>query len=103
MAEVMDHNVQVRTLKRTVHRCCLLGCVTVEILPKLRLLGLLHLQGGGFMCAHGLWEWDDPELCERSKQIIPRLLKKINKFEDEKKARLSKVKNPWFWVSVLLF
>lgn len=53
MAEVMDHSVQVRTLKRTVHGCCLLGCVTVEILPKLRLLGLLHLQGGGFMCAHG--------------------------------------------------
>ncbi|BFG36172.1 hypothetical protein CerSpe_224460 [Prunus speciosa] len=50
------------------------------------------------------WEWGDPQMCERSKQIIPRLLRKINMLEDAKKSRPEKLKkNPWFWVSCLLF
>ncbi|CAL8106805.1 unnamed protein product [Prunus armeniaca] len=50
------------------------------------------------------WEWGDPQMCERSKQIIPGLLRKINMMEDAKKSRLEKLtKNPWFWVSCLLF
>ncbi|GFP80426.1 hypothetical protein PHJA_000186000 [Phtheirospermum japonicum] len=31
----------------------------------------------------GIFIWLDGEMCERSKQIIPGLLKKIDKFEDE--------------------
>ncbi|KAL6276381.1 hypothetical protein ACE6H2_019982 [Prunus campanulata] len=33
-----------------------------------------------------LWEWDVPQMCGRSKQIILGLLRKINKLEDEKNA-----------------
>ncbi|KAL7104001.1 hypothetical protein ACP275_08G216500 [Erythranthe tilingii] len=31
------------------------------------------------------FEWVDPEMCVRSKQIIPGLLKKLNKLEDDMK------------------
>ncbi|KAI5347954.1 hypothetical protein L3X38_000841 [Prunus dulcis] len=48
------------------------------------------------------WEWADPEMCDRSKHIIPGLLRKINRLEEEKNAGKGKMKNPWFWVSVFL-
>ena len=31
----------------------------------------------------GFWAWLDPEICERSKQVIPGLLKKIQQLESE--------------------
>ncbi|CAL8992091.1 unnamed protein product [Prunus brigantina] len=49
------------------------------------------------------WEWADPEMCDRSKHIIPGLLRKINRLEEERNAGKGKMKNPWFWVSVFMF
>ncbi|KAI5338440.1 hypothetical protein L3X38_017711 [Prunus dulcis] len=48
------------------------------------------------------WEWADPEMCDRSKHIIPGLLRKINRLEEEQNVGKGKMKNPWFWVSVFL-
>lgn len=58
-----------------------------------------------FMQRNGctFWEWADPEMCDRSKHIIPGLLRKINRLEEERNAGKGKMKNPWFWVSVFMF
>ncbi|CAL9029691.1 unnamed protein product, partial [Prunus brigantina] len=39
-----------------------------------------------FMQRNGctFWEWADPEMCDRSKHIIPGLLRKINRLEEER-------------------
>ena len=34
----------------------------------------------------GFFEWLDPPMCSRSKQIIPGLLKKINRLENDTKS-----------------
>ena len=48
------------------------------------------------------WEWADLEMCDRSKHIIPGLLRKINRLEEDQNAGKGKMKNPWFWVSVFM-
>ncbi|CAL9029500.1 unnamed protein product [Prunus brigantina] len=58
-----------------------------------------------FMQTNGctFWEWADPEMCDRSKHIIPGLLRKINLLEQERNAGKGKMKNPWFWASIFMF
>ncbi|BFG20632.1 hypothetical protein CerSpe_069060 [Prunus speciosa] len=65
-----------------------------------------HLGRRFYVCAQKrcqMWEWGDAVMCNRSKQIISGLLRRINKLEAEKMKGNSNLKNPWFWVSLCMF
>ena len=42
----------------------------------------------------GFWAWLDPEMCERSKQVIPGLLKKIQQLESEISSIIATYEEP---------
>ncbi|CAB4318743.1 unnamed protein product [Prunus armeniaca] len=49
-----------------------------------------------------LWEWADPEMCDRSKQIIPMLLRHIKTTEEELQLQRAKIKKIRFWLGSCL-
>ncbi|KAL6274602.1 hypothetical protein ACE6H2_025294 [Prunus campanulata] len=49
-----------------------------------------------------LWEWADPPMCDRSKHIIPMLLRHIRTMEEELRLQRAKIKKIRFWLGSCL-
>ncbi|PQQ02737.1 uncharacterized protein Pyn_11401 [Prunus yedoensis var. nudiflora] len=48
----------------------------------------------------GYFDWFDPQMCARLKMIIPRLLKRIDKPDDELKRSHRREKLLWFFIVI---